>query len=149
MKTYEYVFNAPKELVIEKIISGVSKPSMLELREKDVIYGKIKSDKIILYHGIQYGNSFRPIFSAKFTGEENTMLKGIWRLPIFAYIFFFIWCLNLIFIIISSTKNFMYCGLFFLFPFVLMGFSVLIEKKRMAKVISYIEEVQRELSGIK
>ena len=68
MKKYEYVFDAEKQLVIDELMSGVIKARIsgrVKLFEKNAIYGNVSKNKICLYHGTPFLNSFRPVFSAK------------------------------------------------------------------------------------
>lgn len=158
MKKYEFVFDAPKECVIDKLLDGVIKTGFSEnvkLFEQDAIYGKLSKDKVFLYHGTPFRNSCRPIFSAKIIEEEKTVIRGFWRLPVSVNIFFSVWYLLLMYMAIfpliadgEGNWPLFYCWIFFLaiFGVFTIAFGSLIERKRMKKVIEYIENLQESLN---
>lgn len=154
MKKYEFVFNAPKECVIDKLLDGVKPVSSEKVRlfEQEAIYGKLSKNKVILYHGMQFRNACRPIFSAKVIEEEKTIIRGFWRLPVRINIFFSLWYLFLIWIAIFPLITegegdlpllYMIILAFAMFGIFMIASGYLIERKRMKKVIKHIENVQR------
>lgn len=148
MIKHEFVFNAPKQIVISHLMSGLTeaKSSKTFLDEEDVIYGKVRADRVLLFHGIKYKNSFRPVFTAKIMENGKTVIRGFWRLPNFSTIFILIWFGFLLgFGCLSLFKNFSIQLVWFLLLFSVLGvlivmLGVFLERKRMKKVIEYIEK---------
>ena len=159
MNKYEFIFDADKTTVVNKLLDGVIKADFSEnvkLFEKDAIYGRLSKDtnKIFLYHGTLFRNFCRPVFSAEILEGKKTVVSGIWRLPIHINIFFVMWYLFLIWIsliplILEGNGNLplLYLTVIFFAAvgviFIIAGY--LIERERMKKVIEHIENVQKEL----
>ena len=160
MNKYEFIFDADKTTVVDKLLDGVVKSDFSEkikLFEKDAIYGRLSknTNKIFLYHGTPFRNSIRPAFVAKILEDKKTVISGNWRLPVHANIFFVIWYLFLIWISVipliyegNGNLPLLYLTVFFFSAigvlFIVVGY--LIERKRMRKVIEHIENVQKVLS---
>jgi len=156
---YEFIFDADKITVVDKLLDGVIKADFSEnikLFEKDAIYGRLSknTNKIFLYHGTPFRNFCRPVFSAKILEGKKTVLSGIWRLPIHINIFFVLWYLFLLWIsvvplILEGNGDLLLLYLTVVFftvismLFIIVGY--LIELRRMKKVIEHIENVQKEL----
>ena len=157
MKYYEYVFYAEKQIVIDELMSGVIKVGIsgyVKLFEKNAIYGNVSKNKVCLYHGTPYRNSFRPIFLAKIIEGEQTTIIGKWRLPGHLNVFIVMWYLFLIWISIVPMVTdgqgnilLLYATViaFALFLAVFVAVSCFIERKRMKKVLEHIENVQNRL----
>lgn len=158
MKKHEYVFDAEKQIVIDKLMNGVVKSNFfgyVKLFEKDAIYGRASKNKIYLYHGTPFRNSFRPIFSAKIAEGVQTTIVGKWRLPGYLNVFIVMWYLFLIWLSIvplvfdgQGNLPLLYAIIiaFALFLPVFVTVSCLIERKRMKKVLNHIEQVQKDIA---
>ena len=125
-----------------------------KLFEKDAIYGRLSknTNKIFLYHGTPFPNFCRPVFSAKVLEGKKTVVSGIWRLPTHMNIFFIMWYLFLIWIsvvplVVEGNGNlpilYSVVILFALIGLLCITAGYLIERKRMKKVIEYIENMQK------
>ena len=159
VKKYEFIFDTDKTTVVDKLLDGVIKSDFSEnvkLFEKDAIYGRLSknTNKIFLYHGTPLRTSCRPIFSAKILEGKETAISGIWRLPIHINIFFIMWYLFLIWVsviplIFDGNGNlpllYLMVILFAVVGLLFIISGYLIERKRMKKVIEYIENVQKVL----
>ena len=157
LEKYEYVFDAEKQIVIDELMDGVIKADFsgyVELFEKDAIYGNISKNKVCLYHGTPFRNSFRPVFVAKIVEGVQTTIIGKWRLPGRLNVFIVMWYLFLIWmsivpLVIDGQGNLplLYATVivFALSLAVFVAVSCLIERKRIKKVIEHIENVQKRL----
>ena len=160
MKRYEFVFNTDKQCVIDSLLGGVIKPDFmnyLKVCEQDTIYGRLSqnTNKIFLYHGALFRNSCRPVFSAKITEGDKTVLSGFWRLPVYTIIFLIIWYailirISVIPLLVEGQGNlpmlYVILAFFALCGGLITVLGVKLEKKRMQKVIDYIENVQKRFS---
>ncbi len=157
MKKYEYTFDAEKQIVIDELMCGVIKSGhsgFVRIFEKDAIYGNASKNKICLYHGTPFRNSFRPVFSAKIIEGEQTTIIGKWRLPGYLNVFIALWYLILAGMLIIPLVDgaqgnilalYATVIIFALFPAALVALSYLIERKQMEKVLEHIENAQKRL----
>lgn len=150
MKKYEFVFNCGKDEVLRRLFAGVKKP---ELFGNDKIYGRLSKDKkyFSMYHGGDFRNSFRPIFSGEFSEDgDNTIITGGWRASLFtmSFLVFVILFLLTVAVILFFKTGFdilsLICVIYVLFSFIgscviIAVFGVYIERKKMDKIIRHIE----------
>ena len=155
MIKHEFVFNAPKQTVISHLMNGVIEAKSFELcfYEEDAIYGKLRGDRILLYHGIRYKSAFRPLFSARIINNGKTVIKGFWRLPIFSALFMMIWFGNLITVSVLSLVSgfnillFAAVVLFAAFGVLMTMSGFFFERNRMKKVIEHIEKAMEYINN--
>lgn len=151
MKIYQLEFNCDKETAIKEVLYGTEKPKLLF--EDIVIYGRKWGSFVNLYHGITYGNSFRPIFTAYFKEVEpgKTVVKGLFRWNWFVTLFSIVWLSGVVFAAfnIFSVNNFIsWTPLFFLLFFVgLIAFCTYLERKNRKNIIDHIKMHQRIING--
>ena len=143
----KYLFTFPYDKIrsVELILKNTEKPRLISADKKIYAKSSKNGNRILLYHGIRYRNSFMPIFELILTEKYDncTTALGFWRWHLFTIaftcIFMFLVLSNLVGGIIEKNHiQIITMILFALFYSLLCIFGTWLERKNMKRIIEHL-----------
>ena len=149
----KYLFTFPYDKIrsVELILQNTEKPQAISVDKK--IYAKSSKDgnRIQLYHGIKYRNSFMPIFELMIKEKDNncTTARGFWRWHLFTIVFtvviLAITLNNLVNGVLSQNNTqIIITVLFALFYALLCILGTWLERKNMKIIIEHLRMLENK-----